>query len=197
LASRPGDLRALAFLNSGYAFIRLAHGAEDHLDYAREATRLADESGDVALRRVVRAALVRSLMFAGHTSEGLTCTEEGMDRLAQDQTLGIDTLGYNPYTMLADIRAGFLFFMGRTAEGVQWYQKAIQRAREDQDLLMLGVACADYGGMYSFLGDPQVALAHARQGVELAEKAGGPETRAFRTHTLDRRTTMRVCTQKR
>ena len=52
LASRAGDLRALASLNAGYASIRLAHGAEDHLDYAREAARLADESGDIALRRV-------------------------------------------------------------------------------------------------------------------------------------------------
>ncbi len=82
LASRAGDVRALASLNAGYAGIRLAHGAEDHLDYAREAVRLADESGDVALRRVVRVALTRSLMFVGHWSEALTCTEERMDRLA-------------------------------------------------------------------------------------------------------------------
>jgi hypothetical protein len=31
----------------------------------------------------------------------ILCTEEAMDRLAQDLTLGIDTLGFNPYTHLA------------------------------------------------------------------------------------------------
>jgi tetratricopeptide (TPR) repeat protein len=65
-------------------------------------------------------------------------------------------------------------------------EKAIQRAREDHDLLMLGVACADYGGVYSDVGDSQVSLAQARQGVELAEKAGGPETRAFAYAQLGR-----------
>jgi class 3 adenylate cyclase/tetratricopeptide (TPR) repeat protein len=179
LASRAGDIVALASLNAGYAGIRLAHGAEDHLDYAREAVRLADESGDVALRRVVRIHLTRSLQFAAHFPEALACTEEAMDRLAQDPTLGIDMLGYNPYTMLAELRAICLFWMGRVDEGVQWFQKAIQRAREENDLLVLGSACADYGGMFSWVGDLHVALTHARQGVELAEKASGPHLRVF------------------
>jgi class 3 adenylate cyclase/tetratricopeptide (TPR) repeat protein len=186
LASQLGDVRALAFLNSFYAGIRLAHGAEDHLDYAREAARLADSSGDVALRRVARMHLTHSLIFAGHFSEGLTCAEEAMEGLAQDPTLGIDLVGSNPYTTLADLRAVFLFHMGRLAEGVQWFQKAIQRAREDNDLLSLAFACADYGGCYSFVGDPQVALTHARQGVEIAEKGGDAITRIYAYAQLGR-----------
>jgi tetratricopeptide (TPR) repeat protein len=186
LARRAGDVRTLASLNSGYAGIRLAHGAKDHLDYAREAVRLADESGDVALQRVVRVYLTRSLIAAGHFSEGLTCTEEGMDRLAQDPTLGIDLLGYNPYTMLAELRALSLHFMGRIAEAVQGFQNAIQRAREDHDLLTLGVAHGDYGGLCSWVGDAQVALQHARQGVEIGEKAGGVQTRVLAYWQLGR-----------
>jgi adenylate cyclase len=186
LATRTGDTRALASLNTGYASIRLGHGAKDHLDYAREAVRLADESGDVPLRRVVRVALTRSLLFAGRWSEGLTCTEEAMDRLAEDQTLGIDALGYNPYTMLAELRAVMLISLGRAAEALQWFQNAIQRAREDHDVLMLGSSSADYGGTFSDVGDPQVSLAHARQGVELGDKVGGPLIRAFAYTQLGR-----------
>jgi class 3 adenylate cyclase/tetratricopeptide (TPR) repeat protein len=179
LASRARDLRALASLHSGYSSLRLAHGAGDHLDYAREGVRLADESDDVALRGLVRYSLVRSLLFAGCFAEGLNCAEEGMEYLAKDPAIGIDLLGFNPYTMLVTIRADFLFMVGRVPEGVEWFERALQRAREDQDLLMLGVANADFGGMYSDLGDPQIALTHARQGVELAEKVAGPHTRAF------------------
>ncbi len=177
LASRAADVRALASLNAGYAGIRLGHGAEDHLDHAREAVRLADESGDVALRRVVRVYLTRSLLFAGHWSETLTCTEDAMDRLAEDQTLGIDMLGYNPYTMLADLRAASLTTLGRAAEALQWFEKAMQRARDDHDLLMLGVVCADYGANFSVVGDAQVTLERARQGAEIGEKVGGATTR--------------------
>jgi class 3 adenylate cyclase/tetratricopeptide (TPR) repeat protein len=179
LASHAGDVRALASLNSGYAFVRLAHGAEDHLDYAREAVRLADESGDVTLRRDVRVALTRSLMFPGHFSEALACIEEAMDGLPQDLSVGIDKLGYNSYTMLAHLRAITLLWMGRVDEGVGWFQQAIQRAREDHDLLTLHSASSDYGGMLSWVGDPQVALKYALQGAELAEKVSGPELRVF------------------
>jgi len=78
LASRAGDVRTLALLNGIYSAIRLAHGAEDHLDYAKQSVRLAD--GDLAMRRVVwGTALTRSLLFTGCWSEGLTCAEEAMD----------------------------------------------------------------------------------------------------------------------
>ena len=88
--------------------------------------------------------------------------------------------------------------MGRVAEGVQWFEKAIQRAREDHDLFMLGVACADYGGMYADVGDAQVALAHARQGVELGGEGRGPASREpSPTHSSDVRTSVWVRTQKR
>jgi hypothetical protein len=51
---------------------------------------------------------------------------------------------------------------------------------------MLGVACADYGGMGADVIDPQVALPHAREGVQLGEKAGGPQTLAFAYAQLGR-----------
>ena len=186
LASRAGDARVLASLNTYYAGIRLAHGAEDHLVYAEEAVRLADESGDVALRRVVRLALVRSLLFTGRFSEALNCAEEAMERLAQDPTLGIDVLGQNPYTTLAQLRADLLLIMGRVGDGVPWFEKALQRAREDRDLITLGSTYADYGGMGSEVIDPQVALAHARQGVELGENVSGAQWLAFAYAQLGR-----------
>ncbi|HSD11324.1 MAG TPA: hypothetical protein VLF14_10080 [Candidatus Binatia bacterium] len=86
-------------------------------------------------------ALTRSLLFAGYWREGLNCAEEAMDRLVEDQTLGIDMLGENPYTSLAELRAVFLLYMGRVSESVQCFQKAIQRAREDHDLIMLCIGC--------------------------------------------------------
>jgi hypothetical protein len=78
-----------------------------------------------------------------------------MDRLAQDQTLGIDVFGPNPYTSLAYLRADLLLVMGRVSEGVPWYEKAIQRAHEDRELFILGTASPDYGGMGSGVLDPQ------------------------------------------
>src|SRR5262249_14203935 len=65
LADRAADVRTLSYFNSTYASIRLGHGALDHLDYAREAARLADGLGDLRLRLVVYGQLIRCLAFAG------------------------------------------------------------------------------------------------------------------------------------
>jgi hypothetical protein len=37
--------------------------------------------------------------------------------------VGTDLLGFNPYTMLADIRAGFLVMLGRVPEGLSGSRK--------------------------------------------------------------------------
>jgi tetratricopeptide (TPR) repeat protein len=76
--------------------------------------------------------------------------------------------------------------MGRVDEGVAWFEKALERGREDGDLVTLARAHADYGGMFSEVGDPQVALAHARQGVELGEKASGAQWLAYAYAQLGR-----------
>jgi len=171
LANRAADFRTLAFLNSSYARIRLAHGALDYLDYAREAARLADEVGDLRIRLIVCGWLVRSLLFTGLISEALSRGEALLQEAGDDRSLeGWEVRHYHGCN---------LAFVGRWPEAVAWFQREIQRAREDQQLELLGWTCAVYGRECSGLGDAQVALDHARQGAEIAEKVGDPAMRAF------------------
>jgi class 3 adenylate cyclase len=87
LADRARDLRSLAFLNSAYAVIRLGHGAADHLDFAREAARLADEVGDLRSRLGAYGALTRSLLFAGLIPEAVTRGQDLLQEAGEDRSL--------------------------------------------------------------------------------------------------------------
>jgi tetratricopeptide (TPR) repeat protein len=70
-----------------------------------------------------------------------------------------------------------LALVGRWPEAAARYQLEIQRARKDYELHQLAWACAAYAERVPLWVDAQVALDHARQGVEIAEKAGDPRTR--------------------
>jgi adenylate cyclase len=171
LADRAADVRTLAVLNASYARIRLGQGAVDFLDYSREASRLADEVGDLRLRLVVYGQFMRCLLHAGLVSEAIIRAEELLQEAGEDRSLDVWLVRY--------IQAINLGLVGRWPEAVAWFHREIHRTREDQQLELLGWTCSEYAGLCSFLGDTQVALDHARQGAEIAEKVGNPAMRAF------------------
>jgi tetratricopeptide (TPR) repeat protein len=178
LADRAADVPTLSFLNARYAKIRQGHGALDHVDYAREAARLADQVGNLRLRLLVYANLVRSLLYAGLIAEAVTRAEDLFQEAGDDQSLeGWDVRHHHGIN---------LALVGRWPEAVAWFQREIRRAAEDQQLELLGWAYLDYANLCSDLGDAQVALDHARQGAEIAEKVGDPAMRAFACMVLGR-----------
>ena len=73
----------------GYANIRLGQGAMDHLAYAREAARLADEVGDLRLRLIVYLQLMRCLLFAGLVSEAVIRGENLLQEVGDDRSLEV------------------------------------------------------------------------------------------------------------
>jgi adenylate cyclase len=171
LADRAADHRSLAFLNATYAIIRLGYSAADHLDYAREAARLADEVGDLRMRVVAYAALMRCLYFAGLISEEVSRGEGFLHQAGEDRSLEA--------SFARQMYLCGLALVGRWPEAAAAFQSEIERARKDQQLEQLAWAGPTYVVFCSYLGDTQVALDHARQGVEIAEKLGDP---LMRTH---------------
>src|SRR5262249_38966245 len=124
LAHRTADVRSLALLNARYARIRLGQGTVEHLAYAREAERLADEVADLRLRLVVYGQLMRCLMFAGLISDALISGEALLQEIGDDRNLDVwDASFMHPATLAS---------VGRWPEAAAWFQREIRRAREDQ-----------------------------------------------------------------
>src|SRR5262249_2169865 len=118
----------------------------------------------------------RSLLFAGLISELVACGEALLQEAGDDRSL-------EGWVLRLNLAVG-LFSVGRWPEAAAWYQREIQRAREDRQLDILGWDCAIYARDCAALGDAEVALDHARQGAEIADKVRDPALQAFAYRNL-------------
>ena len=97
-ARRVGNLAALAALNANYGAVRgLNHGiASDYVRYASEAVRIADSTGNAALRCATRACLCFAHAWGGQLRQSERVADEVIDLARDDPYLGIDIVGFSP-----------------------------------------------------------------------------------------------------
>jgi class 3 adenylate cyclase len=97
-AQRAGDLAALAMLNSIYAEVRgfIQGIAPDQVRYASEAVRIADHTGDAALRCVVRPSLMWGHMWCGQPREAERVADEIIELAREDPDFGAAQSGGSP-----------------------------------------------------------------------------------------------------
>ena len=179
LLERRGDLRSLAFLTDQYGTIRENAGAvRDYLELASEATRLADQTDDAAVRAGVRVDLSITLILTGRLAESVAVADEGLAIVAGDVKLGIDLFGYSSHAMLTLFPGWALMLMGRLPEADKRLAMALRLARE------LGppesVCWSQFGHVLlaQATGEAQRALGAAHAVVEAAESAGTPSALA-------------------
>src|SRR5262249_49184445 len=97
LAVRCGDARVLSQVLSTFDFGRAVSGAiEEALAPVLESIRLADGTGDKALRVLVRLNLTVAYLFAGRLREGLGVVEQVMALTQGDLGIGAVGTGFNP-----------------------------------------------------------------------------------------------------
>ncbi len=179
LAMRAGDPRALAILTAHYAGIKAAHREID--EYVRlswEAARIADRTGDAALRAAMWAPLVRSHLLSGRLREALALSDQALSAMPDDPEFGT-LLGYSPYLNVVQLRANLLGYAGRWPEAASAFERMIAVAREHGHQALMGYASTDYGWWAAIFGDLPIALAQCRRGVEVAEKLGSQMMRVY------------------
>ena len=184
LAMRAGDPRALAILTAHYAGIKAAHREID--EYVRlswEAARIADRTGDAALRAAMWAPLVRSHLLSGRLREALALSDQALSAMPDDPEFGT-RLGYSPYLNVVQLRANLLGYAGRWPEAASAFERMIAVAREHGHQALMGYASTDYGWWAAIFGDLPIALAQCRRGVEVAEKLGSQMMRVYAYNAL-------------
>ena len=97
-AERSGNLPALATLNAVYgaALGYNQAAAHDHARYTTEAVRIADLTGDAALRAGTRAELVAGHMSCGQLREAERIADEVIALASGDPHLGVEVIGCSP-----------------------------------------------------------------------------------------------------
>jgi hypothetical protein len=165
---------------NGFGYLRLYAGAvTEALDLLLEAIRRADETEDIGLRVAVRFGLASVYLWAGRLRECLATTEEGL-RLAQgDLDLGADRLGFSPSLGLSYSHGVAVSLTGHPGDGAAELDRVIELARTSQQLTPLSVSHSHHVRRCEVTGEAAPALAHGREAVDYAERAGNQAARIF------------------
>jgi class 3 adenylate cyclase/tetratricopeptide (TPR) repeat protein len=179
LAEENRDVRALAALHGTYACVLgLVDGASDeYVRYSREATRLADQTGDQGLQLAERAYLGFACTFAGRLVEGIESCVTTCQRLPADPALGVEFTGYSPFLGLLNAHAWMLSLRGRLDEATAVCDRAEDLARVHGDREVLTWLQLPRIVMDVSRADAAAAREHARRALETGEKSATPQAR--------------------
>jgi adenylate cyclase len=176
LAERIPDPLPRTMLQAGYAsYVGLSGGdVTRYVGEAREAVRLAEAADDPSYLTLTRVALATALSFAGSPAESLEVMDQCVADWPEDPLAGPGIEGFGPWVAAVMIRNWPLGLLGRLDEVDQTFPQAIELTREHGQLpyLAWGLGFRAFHGEWS--GETATALASARQGVEIAERAGVP-----------------------
>ena len=179
-SSGPGQEALLAALVMGYATVRGLTGHIGEFQLTLEAVELADRTGDVGLRTGLRAGTTYPRFCAGELADGLRIADEGVELSGGDPSVGAGIAYSCPYAALLLVRGVLLGGLGRLSEGFADLERALQVGQEANDLDAQGWSHMVWSWLAHWAGsDGDVAMDHARRGVEINERTGAGFSRAM------------------
>ena len=180
MAAETGDIRSRAILLSVYAAVR-GMGDGDVREYARiqrQAIALAEESGDPALYAAA-APGAYGLLCAGEYREAAAICARAIELADGDPTVGAG-IGFGcPYAFCHHFQGYCLVNLGELEQARRLLEQGRAIAREQGDIEVVGWAHTNSTWLSSFLGEPETALGHAQQALEIAERIGDSFSRAW------------------
>ncbi len=181
LATRSGDPHVLSQVLNGFGLLRLysAGAVAEALVPLLEAVRRADETEDIGLRVAVRFGLSNAYYCAGRLRECLAVAEQGLGLARGDLDLGTDRLGFSPNLGLSFYHGAALSLTGQPREGAAELDRVIELGRTSQQLTPLFASHSNHVLRCQVTGEAAPALAHGRQAVDYAERAGSQVGRIF------------------
>jgi adenylate cyclase len=175
LAARSGDPHVLSQVLNSFGQLRVIAGAiAEALDPLLESMRRADETNDIGLRVAVRYGLSLDHFVAGRLRECLGVAKEGLALASGHLDLGTDLFGFSPSLGLSFGEGLALSLMGHPDEGGIELDRIIELARTSQQLMPLSSAHVWHVSRCEVTGEAALALTHAREAVDFAERTGSP-----------------------
>ena len=180
LAVRSGDVRSQAILLNGFG-AALGVGDGDLREFARlqrAAIALAESAEDPALYLSIAPGSY-ALMCTGAYREAVAMCDRAIELSGGDATLGGGVNYACPYAWCHGFKGMVLVGLGELDEARDLIERCRRIAREQGDLEVVGFSHL-YSTYRSYVaGEPEDALRHAHQGVEIAERIGDAFSRVF------------------
>jgi tetratricopeptide (TPR) repeat protein len=177
LAEESQDMQALAALYVVHAAVLFSLGGnlDDCLRYARQAMRLAEQTGDRGLQLAARGWLATACVFTGRLAEGIEACDTAFQPLPADPALGGEFTGYSPFLAILYLQTWILCRLGRVNEAMAVSERAESLARLHGDNEVLSWLQDVRIELDIIFDNPAAALDHARCALEAGEKS--PEAR--------------------
>ena len=180
IAERTAAKDLLPALVGTYGSLRNLMGhVEEGLGLSREGDQLAQEMGNAGLRVAIRPAIVYPLCILGRLPEARVAAQEGIELAGGDPSVGAGLAVACPYAFLIAWRSYLDGMMGDLEAARRGLGEAIELARRVGDTETEGWSRMELAHIEELAGEPEAALAHGVQGVEMAERAGGAFSRAI------------------
>ena len=185
LAQRSADGVNLLLITAAYANVRgLAGHVEEYGELAEEVNRLGIEIGDPSLRIGTMGSTAYARIVRGRLAEALEIADEGIVLGGDDPALGGGLILVCPYAWHLMIRGALLINMGYPEEAAPMLERALEAAGEHGDHETESWTHGNYVALARSTGQPELALGHATQAYELAERIGDAFSRISALHNL-------------
>lgn len=179
IADRSGDLRSLALLKlMSSARPGVSHRAAEWVEGSREATALADQSGDVDLRIAIRGVGAYAEMCAGELDAVDAILDEIFALTGDDIEAGANIVITCPYSWALMARSIVLKERGRLEEAEATASKALHVAASFGDPETESWARGNRATMMAERGLVEAGLAQAQRNYELTDQLGDVFSRA-------------------
>jgi class 3 adenylate cyclase/tetratricopeptide (TPR) repeat protein len=185
LAQRSGDSVNLLMITAAYANVRgLSGHVEEYGELAEEVNRLGIDIGDPGLRIATMGSTAYARFLRGHLAESLAIVDEGIALGAEDPTLGGGLVLTCPYAWHLMFRGALLGNMGYPEEAAPMLERALETAAEHGDHETETWTHGNYVSLAWNTGQQELALGHATQAYEIAERIGDAFSRIFALYGL-------------
>jgi class 3 adenylate cyclase/tetratricopeptide (TPR) repeat protein len=185
LAERTGDAVNLLLITAAYANVRgLAGHVEESGELGEEVNRLGIEIGDPGLRMATLGSTAYGRYVRGRLAESLAIVDEAIALGAEDPTLGGGIILVCPYAWHLMLRGVLLTNMGYPEEAAPMFERALETAAEHGDTETETWTHMNYVTLARSTGRKELALGHATQAYQLAERIGDAFSRIWTLYNL-------------
>jgi adenylate cyclase len=179
IASETGDVRSQSLLLMVYAAVRgLGDGdLREYARLARQAIELAEESGDPALYLAL-ATNAYAFFCVGEYREAMAVCDRAIELADGDPTVGAGIMAGCPYAFCHGIKGQLLGELGELEDARRLVEQGRKLAQEQGDLETVGSTHMRATMLAYIQGQPEAALSHGQQVLEIAERSGSSFARA-------------------
>jgi len=180
MAAETGDIRSRAILTSVYMAIRGVNDGdvEAAVELGVQAVALAEETQDPVLH-LTSAGSGYWHYLRGEFDRSLATFDRAIEQSGGDPTLGAGINFGCPLGYCLIFKSGALTVTGRLAEARECLESGMRLCAEQDDVELVGwghMLCV-FNAFYA--GEPAIAIAQARQALDIAERRGDALSRVW------------------